>query len=203
MSSSLCYHCVSESIQCCLSLAAPLMQLCQRSICVSCAFALTLTFQSLHVANALLTQARNYIIASARLGSPGYTEANEAAWTEIKSHCVLTRETWFAKAFTTRQFTTRTTQDKIINTNASKAPRKSKSKCECSPLTQCKHNTIHKRSPSFTHKYKSTELMVSCIHHEANTAIIKQSIKVCMHYPRPAVFFVHYKAKGILSYAVL
>ena len=60
---------------------------------------------------------------SARLESPG---GNLAMWAKSKSYYIIMRETLACKSIYD-QFTTRTTVDKIINENASKAPWKAKS----------------------------------------------------------------------------
>ena len=79
-----------------------------------------LTFRSVHVAienvDASLMQGGNYVMASARLGSPGYTGANMAAQMEITSFYVILRETLVHKSIY-GQFTMTTTVDRIINAN--------------------------------------------------------------------------------------
>ena len=65
-----------------------------------------------------LSPAVNYVIWSARLGSPGYTEYNPAEWSEIKSHYVMI-ETLAHKSIYDH-LTRMATVDEIINMNVSK-----------------------------------------------------------------------------------
>ena len=77
-------------------------------------------------ASASLPPAGNYLILPGRFGSPGYTRRNPAERAEIKSYYVIMRETLVHKSIY-NHLTRLTTVDKIINTNALKAPWKAKS----------------------------------------------------------------------------
>ena len=75
--------------------------------------------------NALLSSAGNYVIWSARLGSPRYTVWNPAEQVQIKSYYIITRESLARKGIY-GHLTRMLTVDKIVNVNASKAPFKAK-----------------------------------------------------------------------------
>ena len=67
-----------------------------------------------------LPLAEEYVIWSARLGSPRYTGHNMAERVEIKSHYIIMRENLVPKS-TYDHLTRMTTVDEIINVTASKA----------------------------------------------------------------------------------
>ena len=70
-------------------------------------------------ANASLSLARNYLIWSNYLRSPGYTRQNPAEQADIKSYYIITRE----HLVTIYDHLTRmATVDEIVNANASKVP---------------------------------------------------------------------------------
>ena len=83
------FHCINESIQCWMSLAAPLMQLRLRFICVShvFVFAFALSFRLVHVAienaNTSLTQLGKYVTRSDHFRSLGGAGANPSGWLEM------------------------------------------------------------------------------------------------------------------------
>ena len=71
--------------------------------------------------NTSLPPAKNDVIWSSCLGSPGYTRQNPAEWADIKSYYVITRETLVHKSIYDH-LTRTSTVDEIINVNASKVP---------------------------------------------------------------------------------
>ena len=104
-----------------MSLAAPLRRLCLHyaDICISITFPNTLyTFGRYQ--KRILSPARNYVIWSASLRSPGYTGWNLAERPEIKSYYVIMTETIVQNSIYD-PLTRMETVDKIINVNASKA----------------------------------------------------------------------------------
>ena len=79
-------------------------------------------------ANSLLLPTENYVVLSARLGSPGYIRRNPTEQQILRSDYIITREALVHKSIY-GHLTRMITMDEIINANALKMPQNTKGQC--------------------------------------------------------------------------